>query len=131
MLQQTPEAEIVERGDAADDDRMYCAACGVVVTRQRWAIAMAGRHDHVFVNPSGFAFEIGCFREAPGSFAIGPATSEATWFPSYAWQVAVCLGCDIQLGWRYAGGAMPAIFFGLIRRRIAAAPPARPLAPPA
>lgn len=123
MLQPSTEADIVERSASEDDDSVFCAACGVVVTRRRWAIAMAGRHEHAFVNPGGFAFEIGCYKEAPGCFAIGRPTTAATWFPGYAWQVALCLGCDIQLGWRYGGSGPPAAFFGLIRQRLAAAPP--------
>jgi hypothetical protein len=66
---------------------------------------------HIFSNPHGLLFEIGCFSSAPGCLALGQKTSKFTWFPGYAWQIAVCGGCREHMGWLYAGQGTS--FFGL------------------
>ena len=79
-----------------------------------------GAHAHCFVNPHGQVFEIGCFARAPGCRALGPATTDWTWFPGWAWQVALCAACGRHLGWCYRrqGGR----FFGLILDRLRPGP---------
>jgi hypothetical protein len=78
-----------------------CARCGHALTSTRHAIDVAGRHAHVFMNPSGVVFPIRCFAEAPGVNERGAPTREATWFPGTAWTYAHCAGCGGQVGWRY------------------------------
>lgn len=104
-----------------DRDPLICAACGERITSIRERVAMNGTHSHTFTNPHGFTFDIGCFRSAPGCKPLGEATQAWTWFPGYAWRMAVCGGCGAHLGWGYepapanaeAGG-----FFGLILDRL-------------
>ncbi|WP_428569099.1 MAG: cereblon family protein [Solidesulfovibrio sp. DCME] len=96
---------------------MRCAACLAPITEERQRIAVAGAHVHVFANPLGAIFEIGCFAAAPGVGLVGEASAAFTWFAGTAWQVAVCAACGEHLGWRYArpdGG----FFFGLILDRL-------------
>jgi hypothetical protein len=88
-----------------------CAACGLNITDREQSILVAGRHVHRCTNPAGFAFEIGCFRQAPGCVAAGEPTLEWTWFAGYRWQIALCRQCGVHLGWRYTGEDS---FFGLI-----------------
>ena len=114
MLQKTPEAEKKSRAEADTDDAVYCAKCGHLLTRMCWAIEVGG-HERVFINPAGRVFRIACFREAPGTASEGIPTEEYTWFPGYAWNLALCLGCGGHLGWRFEGTAMPPVFFGLIK----------------
>lgn len=121
MLQVSPQTWIDVEPDDADDDQLYCAHCRAAVTRLRWRIAKDGRHDHLFVNPAGLAFEIGLYGQAPGAAPVGQPTLEATWFAGCAWQVAACRACRTHLGWRYSGGR-PAEFWGLIGRALAASP---------
>lgn len=80
-------------------------------------MVMGGRHEHSVRNPHELAFRIGCFADAPGCAQRGPATRAWSWFPGYSWQVAVCAGCHVHLGWRYRG-ADPESFYGLILNRL-------------
>lgn len=74
-----------------------------------------GSHEHAFFNPAGIAFQIRCFRTAPGAAAQGDASNAFTWFPGYRWQVALCSTCHTHLGWLFANGSA---FFGLIASRL-------------
>lgn len=118
MLQESPDAEIEREVAETTDDGLYCAACGHLVTRGRWAISIDG-HEHVFFNPAGQIFRVVCFKEAPGAANAGEPTDAFTWFKGYDWNFALCRGCGRHLGWRYSGDAGPAVFFGLIKNRLA------------
>lgn len=90
---------------------ILCAACGAEITHRRHGIAIDDRHTHAFFNPAGIAFEIRCFRAAPGATPQGNPSAEFTWFPGYRWQIAICTACHAHLGWLFTNGAS---FFGLI-----------------
>ena len=103
-----------------DDDRFVrCGACGRPVASPAHRTCFGGRHAHVFANPGGHVFEIGCFTEAFGCKGEGPFVAEFSWFDGFAWQVAICRGCEAHLGWRYRplDGAGPG-FWGLILGRL-------------
>jgi hypothetical protein len=91
--------------DSTEDSgrRLCCAACRRPITREDQRIRVQSRHEHVFSNPLGLTFRIGCFAVASGCVYFGEATEEWTWFPGYRWQVSVCGGCGSHLGWRYMG----------------------------
>lgn len=99
---------------------LYCAQCGRTITREDQRIPMQGGHEHVFSNPHGFTFHIGCFATAPGCGQIGPLVAEWSWFQGYRWQVALCLGCGVHLGWRYRRYDGEA-FHGLILKQLVSA----------
>lgn len=94
-------------GEAGQDEAkprfLLCKTCRAKITPEDARVEVRGRHVHVFCNPYGLVFEIGCFAEAQGSAAYGPPSPEFTWFPGYEWQVALCRGCGAHLGWRYVG----------------------------
>lgn len=92
-----------------------CRACANPITRPTDAIDRAGAHRHRFANPGGQTFTIGCFRSAPGCRPEGRAWRQFSWFPGYAWRVAVCGRCDTHLGWRFEGQGR---FFGLILKHL-------------
>ena len=102
------------------DDPLYCARCGHLVTRGRWAFAPAV--GEVFTNPAGHTFHLRCFTEAPGATDAGAPTDDFTWFPGYEWNFALCRGCSEHLGWRYMGEAAPPVFWGLIKDRLSSQP---------
>jgi hypothetical protein len=109
-----------EADDALQRERrLFCARCHHAVTHQDQRIAVSGGQEHDFTNPHGFSFRIGCFREASGCVATGERTTEHTWFPGYAWQVAQCERCGIHLGWLFASSADG--FYGLIIERLTSA----------
>lgn len=113
-----PAAETVEK----PDDALYCARCGHLVTRRRWAFAPDGGHERVCANPAGRLFTVVCFLEAPGAADCGTPTEEFTWFRGHAWNFAHCRCCSEHLGWRYTGGAAPPVFWGLIKDRLSSLP---------
>jgi hypothetical protein len=88
------------------------------VTSPAWALAVAGAHEHRFVNPHGFLFQVGCFREAPGCAPEGGEHEEYTWFPGWRWQIARCAGCAAHLGWAFVG--RDPRFHGLVLDRLRA-----------
>jgi hypothetical protein len=99
------------RGDRA----IWCAACKTRVSSEEARIAVDGGHRHVFTNPAGFSYEIGCFSTAEGCVVRGEPSAEATWFAGCAWSCAHCANCTEHLGWSYEGRAA---FFGLILERL-------------
>lgn len=105
-----------ETDDASTDrpDRwLRCVRCGGGITRAADRIRVNGRFGHVFNNPAGFVFEIGCFAQAEGCITEGVPTLEFTWFPGHNWCFALCGACRSHLGWFYQS-MTGAGFFGLI-----------------
>jgi hypothetical protein len=116
--------EAAERGPAVSDEKtpqaepyILCRNCLHAITRPAERIGVDGLHRHTFANPHGMVFEIGCFQDAPGCAAIGPASEEFTWFAGHRWRVCVCAACLVHLGWRFtpSGGNG---FYGLILDRL-------------
>jgi hypothetical protein len=92
-----------------------------MITAPSWRVAVDGSHRHVFANPHGHVFEIGCFAAAPGCAAVGSPTSDFSWFPGTLWQIAVCVACGLHLGWRYIQSD-GVTFYGLILDRLLLTP---------
>ena len=109
-------------GEDDEDDLgrilLLCAQCGHLVTKASEKIEVFGLHEHSFTN-LGYLVEVGCFRNASGCIGTNRISTGYSWFRGYAWQVAGCRACAIQLGWQFTGDAAPAVFFGLIRSRLA------------
>lgn len=107
-----------------DEPVWLCHACGTHVTRPAWAITPDGEHERVFFNPYGHLFRVLCFGAAPGVTDATPPESGFSWFPGYAWTIAICRGCGDHLGWRYQGDGRgdgaPPVFFGLIKSKLVA-----------
>ena len=113
--------ELDDASETQDTVWLYCCACRQGITPVDAAIERAGAHAHHFVNPAGLEFEIGCFARAPGCLPAGATTLAHTWFPGYAWQVALCRACGIHLGWSYRNTSEH--FFGLILAHLCGAGP--------
>jgi len=96
---------------------IVCAICGHEITTSDQEIAVDSNHKHVFSNPGGVLFEIGCFSDAWGAFVHGDATDEFSWFPGHRWCYASCSGCLTHLGWHFFGNGSN--FWGLILNRLA------------
>jgi len=104
----------VSTGDGGEAVR--CAACRHEVTRVSARIDVDGQHEHTRMNPAGFVYRIVCYRAAPGCALRGEPSTEWSWFPGSAWQIAACAACQAHLGWGFGGEA--GSFFGLIAERI-------------
>jgi hypothetical protein len=98
------------------EKRLFCARCRHPITHQDERIRVNGGHEHTCVNPAGYTYTIGCFREAGGCSAVGEPTHAHTWFPGYAWRIALCARCEQHLGWRFQSDRDR--FHGLILDRL-------------
>jgi hypothetical protein len=119
-----PDPGAAEDGAEAipDEGPLRCAQCLWPVTFPRDRRSVGGAHRHVFANPHGLVFEIGCFARAPGCVPVGPDTPDFSWFPGTTWQVASCARCGLHLGWRYEGHPELDRFHGLILPRLRPGP---------
>lgn len=97
------------------EDLLYCVACGLAITFISARIEVLGQHRHCFVNPHGYDYVIGCFRDAFGCLIQGQPSPFFSWFPGMRWQVAVCSQCQIHLGWSFG---QPIEFYGFILERL-------------
>jgi len=107
----------LEEPETSVQPALRCRTCGWAVTSEDQRTAVNGRHNHVFFNPHGQVFEIGCFAQAPGAIPASPSSAEFSWFPGLVWQVAVCAACQVPLGWRFRD-VQDSGFFGLILDRL-------------
>jgi hypothetical protein len=117
--QNTPEAGSAagEQPLVQEEPFILCRDCLHPITRPSDRVSIEGRHAHTFANPHGIVFEIGCFRRAPGCGAIGPASSDFTWFAGHRWRVCICAACLVHLGWVFLP-AVGDVFYGLILERL-------------
>ncbi|KAA5606471.1 hypothetical protein F1188_06295 [Roseospira marina] len=120
----------VQNAEGPDRPALLCRACGALVTWPAEAIVVRGAHDHRVFNPAGVVFHIGCFERAPGAHPLGPHSTVFSWFPSYAWTVALCARCRAHLGWRFTGAGAPSVFHALILDRLVAGPDPADTGPP-
>lgn len=95
---------------------LICSHCSAAITTSKQAISIHGQHEHAFFNPAGIAFEIRCFRQAPGCLVQGDPTTRFSWFDGYSWQYATCSNCLAHLGWFFSSEQNS--FFGLIAGKI-------------
>jgi hypothetical protein len=100
-----------------EEEIVRCSLCHEMVTNVSEKMSVSGGHQHVFTNPHGYIFEIGCFRNAPGCLNVGDSTGEFTWFSGYVWCYAVCRHCHSHLGWLFENGKGDA-FYGLILKKL-------------
>jgi cereblon len=70
-----------------------------------------------FVNPHGFLHEVVTVRWAKNLAMAGPPTTEFTWYPGYAWEIAWCGRCRAHVGWSFTAVSheTPARFWALRR----------------
>lgn len=100
----------------APGSKILCRQCRQLLTTSAERLEVQGSHGHTFSNPAGLLFQIGCFRLVPGGLPASPPEARWSWFPGYAWQVALCSCCAAHVGWRYTGGGDS--FFALILNRL-------------
>ncbi|MDM8538373.1 cereblon family protein, partial [Desulfobacterales bacterium HSG17] len=119
----------IEKLEQDEDDNnggkaILCRLCKNKITFSSNSIEKNGSHKHIFNNPGGYIFEIGCFGAAPGCVNQGPPSLEFSWFAGFSWRFSLCSGCHTHLGWVYQslggqslGGqsvGRQSSFFGLI-----------------
>jgi hypothetical protein len=115
--QGTPGQAPSDQSESEEKREILCRQCRQGVTDPEQRIEVQGGHLHTFANPHGIVFDIGCFQTVRNCAAVGPASSEFTWFTGFKWRILICWGCLTHLGWMFtADGAEK--FFGLIIDRL-------------
>jgi hypothetical protein len=107
---------VKEKRRGGTGKRLVCVDCGRLITRGEERAVVNGRHEHTSLNPHGIVYHIGCFESAPGCSPQGAVSTHWSWFPGYAWQVVLCAGCLLHLGWLFRGPEGG--FYGLIINRL-------------
>lgn len=116
--QQKPDVEagLQHPGDDKEGGGLLCIACRALITRHSCRMEVNGAHRHIFTNPHGFVFRIGCFHDAPGVVPVSTEQDTFTWFPGYRWRVLACAACGSHPGWSFHSSRQH--FFGLILDRL-------------
>ena len=105
-----------DTGTTNDEHNILCLLCNNLITNQNNQIIINQSHKHVFANPHGIVFEIGCFKEAFGCTTLHESSNEFSWFSGFRWQIAVCRSCSNHLGWYFTKSSN--FFFGLILEKL-------------
>jgi uncharacterized CHY-type Zn-finger protein len=106
-------SKILQKTEAEKEkESILCKNCKNEITSAEFTAAVHGQHAHIFKNPAGLTFHIGCFSKAWGCIIYGIPTYDFTWFTGFSWCVALCSNCFTHLGWHYQSNG--ASFFGLI-----------------
>ena len=100
------------------DEAIVCRACETELSDASAVFSMSD--GRVFVNPHGIVHEVVTVRRARNVEVSGGPTTEFTWYPGYAWEIAWCAGCGAHVGWSFTAvaGGEPARFWGLRREAI-------------
>jgi hypothetical protein len=99
-----------------DEPVILCIYCNQQITDPSRQINVNNAFQHVFANPNGHVFEIGCFSEAKGCVQHSISSNEFSWFTGFSWQISVCSYCSNHLGWFFSSESKS--FYALIMDRI-------------
>ena len=109
--------EIIDNLDITNDSKKYyCILCHQIITDQNCQISINESHNHVFANPHGLVFEIGCFTNAMGCEVNQDSSHDFSWFSGYSWSISICKKCQNHNGWFFS--SLSHSFFGLILDKI-------------
>ncbi|KAM7258239.1 hypothetical protein ACFE04_013980 [Oxalis oulophora] len=127
-------------------DRVRCRTCKGVIAKRSDMLMMSNDGPlGAYVNPGGFVFEIMTLHQANGLALIGTPVREYSWFPGYklqfsasfpfsdaalvqylliryAWTIATCTTCEIQMGWLFSATnkkLKPRSFWGIRSSQVA------------
>lgn len=109
-----PKTDIEQKSE--ERHGVICMYCHYLITYPDNQIAVNGSFRHVFANPHGYVFEIGCFSDAEGCRPASELSSEFSWFQGFSWKITVCRQCFAHLGWMFVSEKDR--FFGLIIEKL-------------
>ena len=110
-----------------EDVHLYCSLCNFEITTIHDRMHIEEKHEHIFPNPGGHIYRLGCFHQAPGCIQAGKFTGQYSWFEGCSWKYALCANCRIHLGWMYrfeartrstGSNEIGDVFYGLILTRL-------------
>ncbi|CAK9809321.1 Protein cereblon [Anthophora quadrimaculata] len=106
-----------------DDKIFICSICDSYIGRQSNMFPMSKEGPQgTYCNPAGTIHEIVTLYHARGlTLSRSPPSVEYTWFPGYAWTVAMCKHCGAYMGWKFTAvesNLRPKAFWGLTRKSL-------------
>ncbi|KAG7305086.1 hypothetical protein JYU34_010546 [Plutella xylostella] len=113
---------------------MSCSSCGGGVAQRHDLVAMSSTGPRaLYSNLGGFMHDIVTVSRAQGLRLQGRPTEECSWFPGYAWSIALCRQCSQHLGWKFTATKKtlrPQKFYALRRDNVNAFDPSADRAAP-
>jgi hypothetical protein len=97
---------------------LRCARCAHAIARERDRMSVHGAHAHDFMNPAAVRYRVECFRDASGCRTMGEPSTVWSWFPGWAWRIALCAACSAHLGWDFTQDTQ--LFWALLPDRLTA-----------
>ncbi|BAT78365.1 hypothetical protein LR48_Vigan04g206700 [Vigna angularis] len=98
-------------------DLIRCKSCETTIAKRSDMLVMSSEGPlSAYVNPGGYVHEIMTLYKANGLSLLGPAVAEYSWFPGYAWTIAICATCKTQMGWLFTARSQklkPSTFWGI------------------
>ncbi|XP_053977543.1 protein cereblon [Hylaeus volcanicus] len=106
-----------------DDKIFVCCECNSYIGKRSNMFPMSKEGPQgTYCNPNGIILDTVTLYHAQGlKLSRSPPTTEYTWFPGYAWTIASCNNCGIQLGWKFTAVEQhlkPRSFWGLTRKSL-------------
>ena len=83
---------------------LSCSSCSAPLSALASLVAMSDEGaGGAYCNPAGLVHDVLTVGEVfPNAVALeGEPSAEFSWFPGYAWTVAVCVRCRKHLGWQF------------------------------
>lgn len=101
-----------------------CKRCRNPIAIYDDIFAMAkGNVNANYCNPAGYIHETLTVKKTLENSLkmVDRPSTDFSWFPGYAWQIAVCLKCHTHLGWKFIAvvkNLRPKTFFGLSNKSL-------------
>ncbi len=112
-----PESTSSLDSKAKKKSSLKCKHCRHPITSIEHLFTKDNKEEHVFINPHGVIYHIGCFEKANGCDIYGEPQYEYSWFNGFLWSLALCGECCQHLGWYFTSDKDDE-FFGLILDRL-------------
>lgn len=108
-----------------------CKRCKTKIAVYNDIFAMAkGNVNANYCNPAGYIHETLTVHKTleNSTTLVDRPSTEFSWFPGYAWQIAVCAKCSSHIGWKFLAftkNLRPKSFFGLSCKSLVVSPEGR------
>ncbi|XP_045453726.1 protein cereblon-like [Melitaea cinxia] len=101
---------------------LCCSSCAAEIARREDIFAMSSEGVHSnYTNLGGYMHDIVTVARASNTELSGAPSTEFSWFPGYAWTIALCAACMAHVGWRFDAqrrSLRPQRFYGLCRNYV-------------
>ncbi|CAH1390746.1 unnamed protein product [Nezara viridula] len=102
--------------------QFICGTCRAVIGKQTdcFAMSIEGAQG-TYVNPEGYHHDTLTLLKVENVIPISAPSTHFSWFPGYAWSIAVCRHCQKHVGWQFVATnrkLQPTKFWGLSRQSL-------------